>query len=174
MSTILRRSIRGAFAALALGLAALPSSAFAQQGWTGYAPYPYAYQSPAAPTVTSAAPAPAQGNVWQGYAPGSAWSGPSYAPTGPVVATVPAQPVAVPGRGWAGYNPAASWTGYAPASSWSGYTPGYISVMPRSERARYDRRLVGWGWTTPGTYREPGTGRPTPMLRPWLPGAAGG
>ena len=168
MRSPLRTAILGAFASIALGLASLPSTASAQQGWAGYGPAQY----PSLPTVYYTSPAPA--NSWQGYTPGSAWSGPAYAPSGPVVATVPARPVAVPGAGWSGYNPAASWAGYAPASAWTGYTPGYINVAPRSGVRRSDRGLVGWGWTGNGSYREPGTGRPTPMLKPWLSGASGG
>lgn len=167
MNAMPRNALRGALGTLILGLFGTATPAFAQQGWTGYAPAQITAPPPASYTTY-----PPQGYVWQGYAPGQAWSGPTYAPGSVVVTTVPAQPVAVPGAGWSGYNPSAAWTGYAPAQAWSGYQPGYINA-PRSERARYDRRLIGWGWTGGGSYREPSTGRSTPMLKPWLPGAAG-
>ncbi|RUL83893.1 hypothetical protein [Tautonia sociabilis] len=161
MNTPRQKAIHGGLAIVGLGfvLMAFPLAAEAQQGWGG------SYVSPPAAVPMPVSP-------WQTYAPGSSWSGPAYATTGPAVAAMPAQPVTVPGAGWSGYNPAASWTGYAPVQAWSGYTPGYISV-PRPSANRPVGRLLGWGWTQGGSYREPGTGRRIPMLKPWIPGAAG-
>jgi hypothetical protein len=165
MIASLRRAILGTLAAAGLGLIAAPAPVAAQQGWTGYNGVRYVTSQPTQYTyVPQAAP-----TVWQGYAPGSAWTGATYAPAYPAPAAAPVRTVAVPAQGWSGYNPAGAWTGYAPGQAWTVYTPG-VSATPS---VRQQSGVPGWGWSRNGAYREPSTGRPTPMFRPWLKGAAG-
>src|SRR5262249_45006444 len=95
---------------------------------------------------------------WSHYTPGEGWS-PYTATPAPTTAPVAARL----GTGWIGYNPGAAWVGYQPGSlTASGAVPSLVHQPVNATRSRTRR-----------PYREPSTGRPVVLDKPWLPGAAG-
>lgn len=103
--------------------------------------------------------------AWNGYAPGSGWSGYSPnvypAPVAVQPAPKPSWRVAAPAPAWSGYNPRSTWQSSRPGVILQGRPAANASAPASATRSRKDFK--------PAHYREFGTGRNVFMHKPWLP-----